>query len=73
MKYQLDLTAYRCPLPLLMAKKVLATLTAGAAVELVLNQATSLSDFKLLCEQQGYQWESCHQEAERYILTLKIR
>lgn len=51
MDYQLDLTAYHCPLPLLMAKKAAVLLQCGDRLQLTLNKQSSLSDFQLLaCE-----------------------
>lgn len=49
MVYQLDLAAYLCPLPLLMTKKALASLTQGDTLIITTNQSVSLSDFTLLC------------------------
>lgn len=54
MDYQLDLTAYRCPLPLLMTKKALAELAKGDTLTVHLAEGSNLADFRLLCEQKGY-------------------
>lgn len=49
MDYRLDLTAYRCPLPLLMAKKALKSLAQGDSLTVLLH-APTLSDFYLLAK-----------------------
>lgn len=50
MQYQLDTTAYRCPLPLLMVKKVLPDLQVGDELRVLLNTDSTIEDFKPLCE-----------------------
>ncbi len=54
MKYTLDLTFYLCPLPLIMVKRALKTLPAGAELTLLLNEQCDPIDFHLLCEEFGY-------------------
>ena len=54
MNYQLDLTEFTCPLPLLMAKKALQQLESGATLILLINNISTISDFRLLCEAEGY-------------------
>lgn len=53
--YQLDLRQYRCPLPLLMAKKALNQLSTNEQLILSLNLESSVQDFELLCEEYGYE------------------
>lgn len=50
MDYQLDTREYRCPLPLLMIKKALATLTKDDALLVFISTESSLQDVKQLCE-----------------------
>lgn len=50
MQYQLDLRAYTCPLPLLMAQKALKSLQRGDSLTLILNRESSLNDFEPLCQ-----------------------
>ena len=54
MDYQLDLTAYRCPLPLLMTKKALKTLPKQDKLQVLISEQTSRTDFELLANQLGY-------------------
>ena len=58
MEYQLDLTAYRCPLPLLMIKKALATLAKGDVLWVTLAEHSSVEDIRLLCSELGYEFQS---------------
>ncbi|MDU8924149.1 sulfurtransferase TusA family protein [Pasteurellaceae bacterium LIM206] len=58
MQYQLDLTTYLCPLPLLMAKNALSKLEKHDRIEILLNPAGTLRDFELLCEKEGYRFIS---------------
>lgn len=54
MLYHMDLTQYRCPLPLLMAKRALKQLEINDELVLQLNSQSAVQDFRLLCEQLGY-------------------
>ena len=54
MNYQLDLTQFTCPLPLFTAKKALQKLESGSTLTLIINNSSSLSDFELLCEAEGF-------------------
>ncbi|EFX91674.1 SirA family protein [Actinobacillus ureae] len=69
--YQLDLTAYSCPLPLLMVKKALAQLPQHATLVIYLNMESSADDFALLREQYGYQWLGCQNDGARQVITIK--
>ncbi|KAE9535364.1 sulfurtransferase TusA family protein [Ursidibacter arcticus] len=53
MDYQLDLTAYSCPLPLLITKRAIQQLNKGERLLLKVSPYTIFSDFELLCQQQG--------------------
>lgn len=49
--YQLDLTEYRCPLPVLMVKNVLKTYPRPYQLCLILNRESEI-DIRLLCEKE---------------------
>lgn len=51
MNYSLDLTAYRCPIPLLAVKRAMVSLKQGEKLEVYLNNSATIQDFKLLAEQ----------------------
>lgn len=51
MKYQLDLTALSCPIPLLTAKKALANLESNDELVLQLNRQSAVENFVVFCEE----------------------
>ncbi|WP_373766495.1 sulfurtransferase TusA family protein [Glaesserella sp.] len=53
MEYQLDLSDYRCPLPVLMTKRALHSLMPGERLSVIVRHDVSLNDFALLCEKIG--------------------
>ena len=71
MDYQLDLTQFTCPLPLLTAKKALDQLEQDAILTLQLNHTSSVADFELLCQQKGYRIISLEKESALYRLVIK--
>lgn len=58
MDYRLDLTHYRCPLPLLMTQKALRQLPQGARLSVLLKNS-NLNDFYLLAHTLHFH---CHQQ-----------
>ena len=52
MEYQLDTREYRCPLPLLMTKKVVNTLAPNDVLTVWLAAESDIEDFRLFCEAQ---------------------
>lgn len=71
MDYQLDLTAYRCPLPLLMTKKALKGLEQGDKLYLLLNEYVGLNDFQLLAEENGFALVIEHQPRQFHLSWIK--
>ena len=51
MKYQLNLTALSCPIPLLTAKKALANLALNDELVLQLNRQSAVENFVVFCEE----------------------
>lgn len=51
--YSLDLTAYRCPIPLLATKKATVTLQTGDVLTVLLHKDIALQDFHLLCKEMS--------------------
>lgn len=52
MEYQLDLSDYRCPLPILMTKRAIKLLGIDDQLCICLHQDAILKDFILLCDEQ---------------------
>lgn len=71
MDYQLDLTAYRCPLPLLMTKKALKGLEQGDKLYLLLNHDVALNDFELLAEHRNFSLEIEHHTSCFRLIWIK--
>lgn len=74
MEYQLDLRAYRCPLPLLMTKKALSTLPKKAKLHLRLNTEISEGDFAQLAKKLDLQMtvlRRCEVSNQVHILLIK--
>jgi len=69
--YQLDLRQYRCPLPLLMAKKALNQLASNEQLVLLLDLASSVQDIELLCEELGYELFIDSQSEQYHSLQIR--
>ena len=54
MRYQLDVRQYRCPVPVLMTKRALASLQAGDQLTVLVTEQSTVHDVQLLCEEMGY-------------------
>ena len=50
---ELDTRGLNCPLPILKAKKALATLSSGQLLKVVSTDPGSLRDFQAFCRQTG--------------------
>ena len=53
MKYQLNLTALRCPIPLLSAKKALKNLDKNDELMLILNLESAVENFSIFAEENS--------------------
>lgn len=51
MQYQLDVTSFSCPIPLLLAKQALAKLHENDQLILWLNAASAVEDFAIFSQQ----------------------
>lgn len=50
---QLDLSGLNCPLPILRAKKALATMDSGTVLEVIATDPGAPKDFEAFCRQTG--------------------
>lgn len=50
----LDARGHRCPLPVLMARKALAGLAAGAVLEILASDPGAEQDFAVFCQAGGH-------------------
>lgn len=72
MEYQLDTREYRYPLPLLMTKKAVKTLTLNDVLTVLLSSESNIEDFRLLCEEQDLSFVVTNQ-SQRSIKITKIK
>ena len=72
MKYQLNLTALRCPIPLLSAKKALKNLDKHDELMLILNLESAVENFSIFAEENSVALveQYCASEKE-FIVILK--
>ena len=68
---ELDATGLNCPLPILRAKKSLATLTTGQVLRVVSTDPGSVKDFEAFAKQTGNTLLESRQEAGKYLFLIK--
>lgn len=72
MKYQLNLTALRCPIPLLSAKKALKKLNKNDELMLILNFESAVENFSIFAEENSVALvEQYYVSEKEFIVTLK--
>lgn len=72
MKYQLNLTALRCPLPLLSAQKALRNLDKNDELMLILNLESAVENFSIFAEENSVALvEQYYVSEKEFIVILK--
>lgn len=72
MKYQLNLTALRCPIPLLSAKKALKNLDKHDELMLLLNLESAVENFSIFAEENSVALvEQYYASEKEFIVILK--
>ena len=72
MKYQLNLTALRCPIPLLSAKKALKNLNKNDELMLILNLESAVENFSIFAEENSVALVEQYYDSEKeFIVILK--
>ena len=72
MKYQLNLTALRCPIPLLSAKKALKNLDKNDELMLILNLESEVENFSIFAEENTVALvEQYYTSEKEFIVILK--
>lgn len=72
MKYQLNLTALRCPIPLLSAKKALKNLDKNDELMLILNLESAVENFSIFAEENSVTLvEQYYASEKEFIVILK--
>lgn len=70
--YQLDLTGYHCPIPLLIFKRVLKTYPKPYRLSLIIN-AESETDICLLCQEERISYLRKESEKQQIKIFLEIK
>lgn len=68
---ELDATGLNCPLPILRAKKALATLSTGQVLRVISTDPGSVKDFDAFAKQTGNTLVESRQEAGKYLFLIK--
>ncbi|WP_225748071.1 sulfurtransferase TusA family protein [Eikenella sp. Marseille-P7795] len=68
---QLDLTGLKCPLPILRAKKALATMQAGQILSVHATDPGAPDDFAAFCRQTGHRLLSSDTENSVFRLVIQ--
>ena len=72
MKYQLNLTALRCPIPLLSAKKALKNLDKNDELMLIFNLESAVENFSIFAEENSVALvEQYYVSEKEFIVILK--
>ena len=72
MKYQLNLTALRCPIHLLSAKKALKNLDKNDELMLILNLESAVENFSIFAEENSVSLvEQYYASEKEFIVILK--
>ncbi|AGV10867.1 TPA: sulfurtransferase TusA family protein [Haemophilus influenzae] len=72
MKYQLNLTALRCPIALLSAKKALKNLDKNDELMLILNIESAVENFSIFAEENSVALvEQYYTSEKEFIVILK--
>lgn len=67
----LDVTGLKCPLPILKAKKALATMQADEVLTVLATDAGAPDDFAAFCRQTGHVLLESAQEGEVFKLVVQ--
>lgn len=71
MEHTLDLTGLKCPLPILRAKKALATLQSGDIVHIQATDAGAPADFAAFCHHTGHELLSSTEDQGIFKLSIR--
>lgn len=72
MKYQLNLTELRCPIPLLSAKKALKNLDKNDELMLILNLESAVENFSIFAKENSVALVEQYSASEKeFIVILK--
>lgn len=67
----LDLSGYKCPLPVLKARKALTASAPGDELLVICTDPAAPSDFRAFCEAAGHELLSIEEHGEAYRIRLR--
>lgn len=70
---ELDVRQLVCPLPILRAKKSLATMQAGELLKVIATDKKSPEDFAVFCKQTGNELLFSEAHGEEFIFLIRRR
>ena len=70
---ELDAAGLNCPLPILKAKKALASLRGGQVLRIVATDPESIRDFEVFSRQMGHALLEAREDGERFYFLLRKR
>lgn len=73
MDAELDASGLNCPLPILKAKKALASLRGGQVLRIVATDPESVRDFEVFSQQMGHALLEAREEGGRFHFLLRKR
>ncbi|MBK1735491.1 SirA family protein [Halorhodospira abdelmalekii] len=68
---ELDATGLNCPMPILKAKKTLATMNTGEVLHVIATDSGSLQDFESFSKQTGHELLEKREEEGAYHFYLR--
>lgn len=68
---ELDASGLNCPLPILRAKKALATLSSGQVLRIISTDPGSVKDFDAFAKQTGNTLMESGQDGGKYFFLIK--
>jgi tRNA 2-thiouridine synthesizing protein A len=70
---ELDVRQLACPLPILRAKKSLATMQSGQVLKIVATDKKSHDDFAQFCKQTGNELMTSEVNGDEFVFLLRRR
>lgn len=68
---ELDATGLNCPLPILKAKKALASLGSGQVLKIIATDPGSVKDFDAFAKQTGNELMESTEDSGKYVFRIK--
>jgi len=68
---ELDATGLNCPLPILRAKKSLASLDTGQVLHIIATDPGSVKDFEAFSKQTGHELMSSTEDGGKFFFFIK--